>query len=94
MKLSPLLQPLADLAPEWATHVVWTGDGTAHWQDRLGDGPHWLDWRGPGWERHELFPAAHDVTELVAIDLRTGDIHLQSADGSITEVTQAEWGAE
>lgn len=92
MKLHPLLQPLRDLAPEWANYACFDWTGHLCWQETLGKGAQWFDRRGR-YEWSTGFVLCDELLALTAINLRTQSVYLQQPDGTITEVTQAEWSA-
>lgn len=95
---------LREIAPEWATRLSWTGSamfwneskaapGNDFWQSGTGS--------GLGNNRYEIVEASIPMTfarlhrmfgkRAWVIVLPTGTAHLQSADGTVTEVTRAEW---
>ncbi len=77
------LENIRAVAPEWAGWLNYSPDGAAFWQSHLGRWPlFWEVWVNG-------FVAAKDI----AIDLKTGAIHVQHA-GKIVVVSLAEWSAE
>ncbi len=67
--------------------VTWIGD--AYWQTKRGSGRYWLYL---AMRETTAASAAFPTSAPFAIDLKTGTIHLQNADGSIVEVGMSEWG--
>jgi hypothetical protein len=91
MTLHPLLQPLADLAPEGMPWFCVTKHGEAYWQTDPGDFEFGL-WMTDG-DYQNCNRGAFPERDPFAINTITGAIRLKEADGTITEVTQAEWSA-
>lgn len=86
-KLHPDVVSIAREAPKWARWLCstpWTGD--AVWTRRLGEERLW-DFTSEGLIEEFAFGLANSF----AIDLRAGDVHLQSASGEITIVRQDAW---
>ena len=92
----PYLTAIRAGAPEWARWLC-TNDGHVWWQANRGHGKAWF---GEG--EMANFDTAWRVGNVVlprdfgsvAIDLISGDIHLQDAPGLIVVVPMAEWGRE
>lgn len=91
MNPHPYLVAIRGGAPEGFGWLCVTCMGDAYWQTIGGYGPFWTcpGTRGK-YESRGKFPRH----EPFAIDLKTGTIHLQQADGSIVEVPMAEWANE
>jgi hypothetical protein len=87
------IQALREIAPEWARWFCIDAHGTGWMQSSRGtpnDCGHWepsKKWRPVPLVDSRYFGAGN----VAAISLRTHSVHLQSADGTITEVTRAEW---
>lgn len=76
-------------APEWARWLCFSWKGYAWWQDVRGGGCYWQSAHAD--EMYEEFYEAHGIEKDAAIDLATGDVHLQDAQGRITVVPRREW---
>jgi hypothetical protein len=91
MKLHSAIEKLCAIAPRGANWLCFVGRiGIPFWQSERGEGLYWICdglTAGAGWE----WTCSNSSPS--AIDLKTGDVHLQDERGEITVVTQAEWSA-
>lgn len=82
------LENIRAVAPKWAGWLCYTPRGNVFWQAYRGERICW--WNGG---RIEKWPKGCFAAKGIAIDLKTGDIHVQHA-GKIVVVSLAEWSAE
>lgn len=87
----PDLRAIFALKPKWAKWLTSCFAAVGRWQSTRGDSDVWNDQYA---QQHEI--AFWDLPPgYFAINLRTGDCHLQDyATGEITVVPYAEWAAE
>jgi hypothetical protein len=90
MTLHPTIQAIRDAGPGWANWLIKPDTGSMWYQSERGTGPLWST-NGDG--AYVEASWSEDRRGGWAIDLRTGDIHLQDDDGNITIVPQDEWVA-
>lgn len=83
------LENIRAVAPEWAGWLVYSPYGAAFWKAYRVEGKAWWWYSG----RIEVWKKGVDAAKDIAIDLKTGAIHVQHA-GKIVVVSLAEWSAE
>ncbi len=91
MTLHPIIQTIKRAAPKWARWFAVTEMGGGFWQAAIGSGEYWSDC---GRTMRVCDADTFENFKPFAIHLRTGAVHLQSDDGTITVVSQDEWSAE
>lgn len=84
MKTHPLLQPLRELAPEWAEWLCFGDDGFAYWSAVFHRGNDRIT------QMEALYQYAPESLRA-KIHLSTGTVRLQQPDGTVIEVTRKEW---
>jgi hypothetical protein len=91
MKLHRDVVAIKRAAPKWANWLCFCWDRCADWQTHRGTGRVWVPDEVSSVEfAVENLP--HDFG-VFAIDLQTGDVHLQDAEERVTVVPQATWVA-